>query len=69
MSKNIKASNYNGSIIIKKNQPITAPKKNGGGSVFINSSAINKHCAFRQFSAFNPPLLVAANRYGQVKQT
>jgi hypothetical protein len=32
----------------------------------INSCAINKHCANRQFSASNPPLLLAAKRYGQV---
>jgi hypothetical protein len=49
-----------------ENQPITAPKKNGGGSANINSCAHNKHCAYRQFSASNPPLLLAANRYGQV---
>ena len=44
----------------------TAPKKNGGGSANINSCAINKHCAYRQFSVPKPPLLLAANRYGQV---
>ena len=43
---------------------VTAPKKNGGGSADINSCATNKHCAYRQFSASNPPLLLAANRYG-----
>ncbi len=43
-----------------KNQPITAPKKNGGRSAYINSCAINKHFALRQFSASNPPLLLAA---------
>ena len=47
----------------KTGQPITAPKKNGGGSANINSCAINKHGADRQFSASNPPLLLAANRY------
>jgi hypothetical protein len=45
-----------------KKRPITAPKKNGGGSANINSCAINKHCAYRQFSVPNPPLLLAANR-------
>jgi hypothetical protein len=41
---------------------ITAPKKNGGGSANINSCAINKHGGYRQFSASNPPLLLAAKR-------
>ena len=45
-----------------KAQHITAPKKNGGGSAYINICATNKHCAYRQFSASNPPLLLAANR-------
>lgn len=49
-------------------QLVTAPKKNGGGSANINSCAINKHFAYSQFSASNPPLLLAAKRYGQVKQ-
>ena len=47
----------------KNNEPLTAPKKNGGGSANINSCAFNKHGAFRQFSASNPPLLLAAKRY------
>jgi hypothetical protein len=46
----------------KNNEGITAPKINGGGSAIINSCAFNKHGAFRQFSASNPPLLLAANR-------
>ena len=49
----------------KNNEPLTAPKKNGGGSANINSCAFNKHGAFRQFSASNSPLLLAANRYLQ----
>jgi hypothetical protein len=44
----------------KNNEPLTAPKKNGGGSANINSCAINKHCAGRQFSVPKPPLLLAA---------
>ena len=36
-----------------------------GGSANINSLAINKHCAYRQFRVPNPPLLLAAKRYGQ----
>jgi len=43
-------------------QQVTAPKKNGGGSANINSCTFNKHGAFRQFCASNPPLLLAANR-------
>jgi len=46
-----------------KNAQVTAPKKNGGGSANINNCAINKDYAYRQFSAYNPPLLLAANRY------
>ena len=49
----------------KKHEPLTAPKINGGGSANINSCAINKQCAFRQVSASNLPLLLAANRYQQ----
>jgi hypothetical protein len=33
----------------------------------MNSCAINKHCALRQFSASNPPLLLAAKRYFKSK--
>ena len=47
----------------KNTEPLTAPKKNGGGSGNINSCATNKHCAGRQFSVPKPPLLLAANRY------
>jgi hypothetical protein len=42
---------------------LTAPKKNGGGSANMNSCASNKHCAYRQLSVPNPPLLLAAKRY------
>jgi len=48
---------------VDKGQQVTAPKKNGGGSANTNSCATNKHCAYRQFSVPNPPLLLAANRY------
>jgi len=44
---------------------ITAPLRYGGGIANINSCAINKQCAFRQVSAFNPPQRKAATRYGQ----
>ena len=47
---------------LNKKLPLTAPKKNGGGSANINSCATNKHFASRQFSVSNPPLLLAANR-------
>jgi hypothetical protein len=53
----------NRNIAKKKHDPLTAPKKNGGGSANINSCATNKHCAYRQFSVPKPPLLLAANRY------
>lgn len=43
---------------------VTAPKKNGGTRGYINICALNSHCVVRQFSASNPPLLLAANRYG-----
>ena len=46
-----------------KGQPITAPLRYGEGSAKINSSAINKQCAFRHVSASNPPQRKAANRY------
>jgi len=52
---------------VNKILALTAPKKNGGRSANINSCAINKHGAFRQFSASNPPLLLAANRYKQLQ--
>ena len=51
---------------MKKQRCITAPKKNGGGIANINSCTFNKHCALRQFSTSNPPLLLAANRYAQL---
>lgn len=41
---------------------ITAPLRYGGGSVTLNSSAINKQCRFRQLSTSNPPQRKAANR-------
>ena len=47
----------------RKALAITAPLRYGGGSGIINSSAINKQCAFRQVSASNPPQRKAANRY------
>lgn len=43
-------------------QPVTAVLRYGGGSGYINSCAINKHGAFRQVSASNPPQRKAANR-------
>lgn len=43
-------------------QQLTAPLRYGGGSGNINSSAINKQCAFRQVSASNPPQRKAAKR-------
>lgn len=43
-------------------QQLTAPLRYGGGIANINSSAINKQCAFRQVSATNPPQRKAANR-------
>jgi len=46
----------------KNNEPLTAPKKNGGGSANLSSCAFNKHVTGRQFCASNPPLLLAANR-------
>ena len=42
---------------------ITAPLRYGGRSANMNSSAINKHSAFRQVSASNPPQRKAAKRY------
>jgi len=47
---------------MNKKRPITAPKKNGGGSANTNICTINYHCAYRQFSVSKPPLLLAANR-------
>ena len=41
---------------------LTAPLRYGGGSANINSSAINKQCAFRQVSTSNTPQRKAANR-------
>ena len=49
-----------------KNQPITAPKKNGGGSANTNIVQLIKFGGYRQFSVPKPPLLLAAKRYGQV---
>ena len=46
----------------KKQRGITAPLRYGGGSANMNSSAINKQCAFRQVSASNPPQRKAAKR-------
>jgi len=39
----------------RKALAITAPLRYGGESGNINSCAINKKCAGRQFSASNPP--------------
>ena len=47
---------------IKNNEPLAAPLHYGGRSANMNSSAINKHCEFRQVSASNPPQRKAANR-------
>jgi hypothetical protein len=43
-------------------QLVTAHLRYGGGSANINSSAINKHCAFRRVCASNPPQRKSANR-------
>ncbi len=45
-------------------QQLTAPLRYGGGSGNMNICAINKHSAFRQVSASNPPQRKAAKRYG-----
>jgi hypothetical protein len=50
------------SVLLCSCRAHTAPKKNGGESGNMNSCALNKHCAFRQFSFPKPPLLLAANR-------
>jgi hypothetical protein len=47
---------------MKKSQPLTAPLRYGGESANMNSYAINKQCALRQVSAFNPPQRKAAKR-------
>jgi hypothetical protein len=49
-----------------KNQPITAPKKNGGGSANTNIVQLIKLGGYRQFSVPKPPLLLAANRYASL---
>lgn len=46
----------------KEKRLITAPLRYGGGSGNMNSSAFNKHCAFRQFSSSNSPQRKAAKR-------
>jgi hypothetical protein len=46
-----------------KGQQVTAPLHYGGESANMNSSAINKQCAFRQVCASNPPQRKAAKRY------
>jgi hypothetical protein len=48
---------------LKNCQLLTAPLHDGGGSENINSCTFNKHCAFRQVSASNPPQRKAANRW------
>ena len=50
-------------------QLITAVLRNGGRSANMNSSAINRQCAFRQVSASNPPQRKAANRYAILQKT
>jgi len=52
-----------------KPEPLTAPLRYGGGSANMNSSAINKQCAFRQVSASNPPQRKAAKRYASCLAT
>lgn len=42
---------------------VTAPLHYGGRSAKMNSSAINKHGALRQFSASNPQQRKAANHW------
>ena len=42
---------------------LTAPLRYGGRGANMESSPINKHSAFRQVSASNPPQRKAANRY------
>ena len=44
------------------NEPLTAPKKNGGGSANRNIEQLINVGGYRQFSVPNPPLLLAANR-------
>jgi len=46
----------------KNNEPLTAPKKNGGRSAYTNIVQLIKFGGYRQFSVPNPPLLLAANR-------
>ena len=55
-------------IQTENNEPLTAPKKNGGQSANINSCATNKHCAFRQVSAPNPPQRKAPARQQTLKR-
>ena len=47
----------------KNNEPLTAPKKNGGGSANTNIEHLINFGGYRQFSVPKPPLLLAANRY------
>lgn len=53
------------SLIGLKKLVLTAPLRYGEVSANMNSSAINKQCAYRQVSASNPPQRKAANRYQQ----
>ena len=48
------------------NEPLTAPKKNGGGSTNINIEQLINIGGYRQLSVPKPPILLAAKRYGQV---
>ena len=47
----------------RKALAITAALHYGGRSEYMNSSAINKHCALRQVSASKPPQRKPAKRY------
>jgi hypothetical protein len=46
----------------RKALAITAPLRYGGENANRNSSAFNKHCAFRLVIESNPPQRKAANR-------
>ena len=42
------------------NEPLTAPKKNGGGSTNINIELLINIGGYRQLSVPKPPILLAA---------
>ncbi|MCE9540466.1 MAG: hypothetical protein K8R85_14795 [Bacteroidetes bacterium] len=46
----------------KNNEPLTAPKKNGGRSANTSIVQLINFGGYRQFSVPKPPLLLAANR-------